>query len=161
MADSMLVSTRRMAGALAVMGFAIGACSKGGTSPAPAPAPAAARPASQAVTTAVTPPAPAASLYDDAQATRGEGVYNKNCASCHEKIEYTGAQFKAKWNGRAAFELFDLIRTTMPDDGPGKLPAQEYADIVGYMMKLNGVRPGPTALPTDAAALKAIKIQLP
>ena len=113
--------------------------------------------------TDTTPPAPAArpSLYTAAQAARGEQVYINVCVECHEKLEYTGPDFRVKWNGRAAFDLVDLLRTTMPDSDPGILPAQDYVDVVAYMMKLNGVLVGKTALPLDDAALKTIKIEIP
>jgi mono/diheme cytochrome c family protein len=106
------------------------------------------------------PPAPP-SLYTAEQATRGEKVYANVCVECHEKLEYTGPEFRAKWNNRPVFELFDLLRTTMPDENPGTLTAQEYADVVGYMMKLNGVVPGKTALPVTDEALKKLKIVIP
>lgn len=106
------------------------------------------------------PPAPT-SLYTAEQALRGENVYVNVCVECHEKLEYTGPEFRAKWNNRPAFDLVDLLRTTMPDENPGTLSAQEYADVTGYMMKLNGVLPGKTPMPTDDAALKKLKIVIP
>lgn len=63
--------------------------------------------------------------------------------------------------GASAASLFDLVATTMPDDNPGKLSRQEYADVVAYMMKLNGIPEGPSAFPTDADSLKKLKIVLP
>jgi mono/diheme cytochrome c family protein len=105
--------------------------------------------------------APAASLYTADQAARGEKVYANVCVECHEKLEYTGPEFRAKWNDRPAFELFDLVRSTMPDENPGTLPLQDYADVVAYMMKLNGVPPGKTPLPVDADALKKLRIVIP
>ena len=104
---------------------------------------------------------PAASLYTAAQATRGEQVYRRVCVECHETLEYTGSEFRAKWNGRPAFELFDLLRTTMPEETPGSLTAQQYADVLAYMMKLNAVAPGPAAMPTDDETLKRIKLDIP
>ena len=101
------------------------------------------------------------SLFTETQATRGEAVYQKVCIECHEKLEYTGADFRSKWNNKPVFDLFDLLRSTMPDENPGTLSAQEYIDVVGYMMKLNGVPVGTTPLPTDPALLKKIKIELP
>ena len=103
----------------------------------------------------------APSLYTAEQAARGEKVYANVCVECHEKLEYTGPEFRAKWNNRPAFELFDLVQSTMPDENPGTLPARDYADVLAYMMKLNGVPPGKTPMPTDAAALKALKIVIP
>ena len=107
-----------------------------------------------------TPPAKP-SLFTEAQATRGEAVYQRVCIECHEKLEYTGSDFRTKWNNKPVFDLFDLLRSTMPDENPGTLSNQEYVDVVGYMMKLNGVRAGASPLPTDPAALKKIKIEIP
>lgn len=101
------------------------------------------------------------SLYSEAQAVRGSGVYQRVCIECHEKLEYTGPDFRTKWNNKPVFDLYDLLRSTMPDQNPGTLSNQEYIDVVGYMMKLNGVPAGKTALPADAEALKKIKISLP
>jgi mono/diheme cytochrome c family protein len=109
----------------------------------------------------VPPPPATPSLLTAEQAERGSKVYQKVCAECHELLEYTGGDFRTKWNSRPVFDLFDLIRSTMPDGKPGTLPAQDYADIVAYMMKLNGVTPGKTELPAVADSLKLIKIVLP
>jgi mono/diheme cytochrome c family protein len=111
--------------------------------------------------TAESQTAPKPSLFTEAQASRGEAVYQRSCLECHEKLEYTGADFRTKWNGKPVFDLFDLVRSTMPDEKPGTLSNQEYIDVVGYMMKLNGVPAGSTALPTDPALLKTIKIEIP
>lgn len=95
------------------------------------------------------------------QAARGALVYKNVCVACHEPSEYSTPDFRLKWNGRTVFDLFDLVATTMPDDNPGKLSRQEYADVVAYMMKLNGIPEGPSAFPTDADSLKKLKIVLP
>jgi mono/diheme cytochrome c family protein len=104
---------------------------------------------------------PPASLYTAEQATRGEQVYRRICIECHETLEYTGSEFRAKWNGRPAFELFDLVRSTMPEETPGSLSAQEYADVLAYMMKLNAVAPGAAPMPTNSDALKKLKLDIP
>ena len=103
----------------------------------------------------------APSLYTTEQAARGERVYANVCVECHEKLEYTGPEFRAKWNNRPAFELFDLVRSTMPDENPGTLPTQDYADVLAYMMKLNGVPAGKTPMPVDEETLKKLKIVIP
>jgi mono/diheme cytochrome c family protein len=96
-----------------------------------------------------------------AQATRGKAVYDQVCVSCHETLEYTGPDFRDKWNGRPIFDLYDLMRTTMPDDAPGTLTAQQYIDVVVYMMKLNGVAAGKNELPATADSLKKFKMEIP
>jgi hypothetical protein len=56
------------------------------------------------------------------------------------------------------FDLFELLRTTMPDDNPGGLSAQQYKDIVAYILKTNGIPAGTDSLPGDPEALRLIKI---
>ena len=96
-----------------------------------------------------------------AQATRGKAVYDQICVSCHETLEYTGADFRDKWNGRPIYDLYDLMRTTMPDDAPGTLTPQQYVDVVVYMMKLNGVAAGKNELSFTADSLKKYKMEIP
>ena len=98
-------------------------------------------------------------VYSDAQAVRGESTYRANCTSCHATSAYTGAPFARAWGGRTAFDLFELIRTTMPNDNPGRLSRSEYAEIVAYLFKLNGFPPGEQALPNDDDGLKRIRIE--
>jgi hypothetical protein len=46
----------------------------------------------------------------------------------------------------------------MPNDSPGRLKSEEYADIVAYLLKLNGIPPGPDELPADAEVLRGLRI---
>lgn len=102
--------------------------------------------------------APAPATYTDRQARRGQQVYQRNCLECHTAAAYTGLAFRRAWAGRSPFELWDLIRTTMPQDNPGRLSAAEYADIVAYMLRLNGYPAGEDELPADAERLQALRI---
>jgi mono/diheme cytochrome c family protein len=97
-------------------------------------------------------------VYTDKQAGRGQSTYDKTCVACHATTDYTGDTFRSKYVGGTAFDLFELIRTTMPEDSPGSLTNEQYAEIVAYLFKLNDLPPGTTELPTDKAALKQIKI---
>jgi len=49
----------------------------------------------------------------------------------------------------------------MPNDKPGKLSRGQYADIVAYLLELNGFTAGKTPLPSDDEKLKQIKIPPP
>lgn len=97
--------------------------------------------------------------YTEAQAARGESTYRANCTSCHATSAYVGDAFVRAWESRTAFDLFELIRTTMPNDNPGRLSREEYADIVAYMFKLNRFPPGDRQLPADDEGLKQIRIE--
>jgi hypothetical protein len=99
-----------------------------------------------------------AGVYTDAQARRGEGSYKTNCVSCHSAKEYTGSAFTVAWVSRSAFDLFEQIRTLMPEDNPGILPRQDYVDIVAYLFSMNSYPTGADELPNDDEALKRIRI---
>ena len=121
--------------------------------PQPQPAPAAA------------PAAPAAAssgnfaTYTPTQATRGEQVYREACADCHSSADWTEANFVRIWSGRSVHDLFSQIHDTMPMTAPGSLTRQQYADVIAYMLKLNGVPSGSSEVGTDDASLKAALIR--
>ncbi|MEZ4457203.1 MAG: cytochrome c [Gemmatimonadales bacterium] len=99
-------------------------------------------------------------VYSDEQASRGQSLYRKNCVECHSASAYTGASFRRVWGSRSVYELWEQIRTTMPDDNPGKLSHQEYADVVAYLLKLNKLPAGPADLPGEAEKLKGLMIRV-
>ena len=98
--------------------------------------------------------------YSEAQAARGEAIYRATCASCHTPAAHSGEAFERAWSARSAFELFELVRTTMPYDNPGRLGRQQYADIVAYLLKLNGLPPGAEPLPTGEEGLRRVRIEV-
>ncbi len=118
--------------------------------------------------TAKTAPPPAGAntistlsgVYSDQQAGRGETIYRTTCMACHDNADHTGAAFRQNWETRTAFDLFETIRTTMPNDDPGKLPRDDYANIVAYLFKMNNMPSGKKPLPSDSTALKQIVITL-
>jgi S-disulfanyl-L-cysteine oxidoreductase SoxD len=103
-------------------------------------------------------------VYTTAQSDRGRAAYRMSCASCHgeslagDLAPALSGPFWSIWEGRPVAELFKVIRTTMPADGPESLKPQEYADIVAYLFSVNKFPAGDVELPTDAAALEAIKV---
>ena len=116
---------------------------------------------SETVATAASSGAPVSSLtgvYTQKQAQNGAKTYEKFCSACHTPASHSGPAFQATWNGRTAAELFDYIRTTMPNDNPGKLSHNQYRDLVAYMLQLNGMPAGPHALSTDPKQLEQIRI---
>ncbi|HWP37593.1 MAG TPA: cytochrome c [Gemmatimonadales bacterium] len=95
-------------------------------------------------------------VFTGEQAARGEVTFAQNCAQCHAKSQFTGPAFLKTWNRRSVYEVFDVIRSIMPLDEPGRLTPQQYADVVAYLLRLNNFPPGATELPADAAALRRI-----
>ena len=98
-------------------------------------------------------------VFTAAQAGRGRDVYTNSCANCHMTSAHTGGTFASNWNGKRVSDLYELIHSTMPVDNPGSLTAQQYADVVAYMLQLNGLPAGNTPLAADAAALRKIRIE--
>jgi mono/diheme cytochrome c family protein len=100
-------------------------------------------------------------VFSQKQVERGEGVYRTSCQSCHAKTEYTGDKFKVAWVSKTAFDIFDTIRTQMPEDNPGSLERQEYIDVVVYIFSLNAYPAGANDLAADDDGLKKVRIDNP
>ncbi len=98
------------------------------------------------------------SAYTAQQAARGDTTFHAVCASCHALSQFTGPKFLAAWEGGTAYQLFDLIRTEMPQDNPGSLSLEQYVGVTAYLFQLNGFPSGRRPLPTDAAELRQIRI---
>ncbi len=100
-----------------------------------------------------------------AQAKRG-ALKSGLCVECHgdgfvggPAPELAGADFAAKWEGRSVGDLFDLIRLTMPDNDPGALSREEYADLVAYILAVNKFPAGTGEIGTSLAPLQQIRIR--
>lgn len=98
------------------------------------------------------------SAHSDSQADIGRRWFAASCEACHAVDEVVSADFKAKWGGRTAFDLFEQISRTMPEAEPGSLPRRAYVDIVAYLMKRNGVV-AVAPLADDDSALTATILQ--
>ena len=86
------------------------------------------------------------------QAARGKETAEATCAACHASDmlgdtapALTGDAFIGHWYGAKLTELVDKVET-MPADAPGSLKNEEYADVVAYMLQLNGFPAGQEAL---------------
>jgi mono/diheme cytochrome c family protein len=88
-------------------------------------------------------------FYTSRQATRGDGLFRDNCVSCHSSSEFAGASFQRRWRNRAVGDIYEFVLYSMPDDNPGGLPEQTYADIVAYMLSMNDFPAGDAELPTS------------
>jgi hypothetical protein len=73
----------------------------------------------------------------------------------------SNADFRVKWNTRFVFDLFDRIRSTMPESDPGSLTRAQYVDVVAYIVKLNGITAGTVELADDEAAMKKLTLPFP
>lgn len=102
-----------------------------------------------------------AGVYSAEQADRGVELYKRKCASCHAPNRFTDDLFYTSFAGKPLWEMFDVISDTMPEDDPGGMKAEEYADVIAYLLKLNGFPTGATDLPTSKDALSAILMEKP
>lgn len=102
--------------------------------------------------------------YTNAQADRGETLFEKHCAECHgEDLKggliggppLRGLAFEGKYmyEGAQAGVLFDFMSTAMPPDSPGRYSATQYADMLAYILKRNGFQAGGAELPSDSDTL--------
>jgi hypothetical protein len=97
-------------------------------------------------------------VFTAEQATRGESTFASVCLSCHTIEEQTGAAFSKKWVGFPLWDLYDYVATSMPQSDPGTLSPGEYAQVVAYLLKINGMPAGKEEIVSDTVALKSIKV---
>lgn len=108
-------------------------------------------------------------IYTEAQAKRGEKVYADACASCHgddlsgggQTPALAGKEFDGDWNDLAMSDLFDRTRLSMPADKPGSLTPAQTAEVIAFLLSKGSYPAGQAELPSDPAALKAIKFVSP
>jgi mono/diheme cytochrome c family protein len=100
-------------------------------------------------------------VYSEAQAERGRKVFEAKCGICHDTGRFTGDEFIKHWSGQPLNALFDTMRTTMPEDNPGSLPAQQYADLVSYLLQLNKFPTGPDELEAAEDAMRGVRMEAP
>ncbi len=98
------------------------------------------------------------SVYTEEQARRGEELMEDVCGACHMADWFTGT-FLQSWAGTKVSALYEVIRTTMPEDRPGALKRQQYADVLAYIFELNGLPPGQDELAATKGALGEILIE--
>ena len=97
-------------------------------------------------------------VFTSAQADRGQETAQAVCFACHSQSEWTNPMFIRVWSGRPIHQMWENLRMTMPYDSPGRLSAQEYSDVVAYMLELNGAPAGDTELPANADGLMQITV---
>ena len=108
-------------------------------------------------------------VYTVEQADRGRRLYVRDCAECHGATltgaeggsELVGAAFLGRWEKKSVGELFELIRTTMPDSAPGSLSERQYLDLLAYVLKENALPAGKEELAPGLEALKALGLSKP
>lgn len=105
-------------------------------------------------------------VYTDAQATRGEQVYQDECTFCHLDDLMGDAfatpliddAFTFRWDGSSVGDLMTVIQVTMPADRPQTLSDEAVADVIAFLLKMNEYPAGDEELAADQAALEDIAI---
>lgn len=106
-------------------------------------------------------------VYTEAQAKRGEALFEQNCISCHgpalegdgEAPPLSGGELFWTWNGKPLTALFDKIHKEMPHNRPGTLSPEASADLLAHVLHFNKFPAGETELPHDAGALNQIRYE--
>jgi mono/diheme cytochrome c family protein len=98
------------------------------------------------------------------QVALGRAVYLVHCAKCHggNGEGAIGRTLVAPWDPlagyRTADELYVFVSRVMPFDDPGSLKAQEYWDVIAFLLNANGVLPrGTQVTPDNAGGIKTTK----
>ncbi len=97
--------------------------------------------------------------FTAAQVAAGKTAYNSNCAVCHGSTLTNGTfgtplggeYFVKMWRGRSVGALLEKSVKTMPPAAPGSLKPGVYADLVAYVLEMNGAKAGSVALGAGAA----------
>lgn len=81
-------------------------------------------------------------VYSQEQAQRGEQLFGEACMVCHQPEEFADGGYMDGWSGMNVNDMVEFIRSTMPEDNPGRLKRQEYIDIVAFLFRQNGLPAG-------------------
>jgi mono/diheme cytochrome c family protein len=108
-------------------------------------------------------------VYTQDQAKQGHDLYSQHCAVCHgsnleggeEAPALAGGDFISNWNGLTVGDLFERIRTTMPQNKPQSLSREVDASILAFVLSSNKFPPGQTELSSQTEQLKLIRIEAP
>jgi alcohol dehydrogenase (cytochrome c) len=111
-------------------------------------------------------------LFTTQQALQGKMLYAMRCAGCHGNQLQGGAAgalagpaFAAAWSvhgfagdwAKSKLTVDDLdfiIRTTMPKDAPGKMSAEDYTEVLAFILQENGYKSGLTPLRAGSLLMK-------
>jgi len=157
--------TRRMQDAGAILAFTYVGEGTGAETGEPRPVSRAPKPSAEPKLPVMTDGIPA--QFTTAQAAAGKTAYNSNCAVCHGSTmtngtfgtPLAGEYFKNMWHGRSLRAFYDRAVKTMPPAAPASLPKETYADIVAYILELNGFKSGNSALPAGGEGLDKMAIR--
>ena len=99
-------------------------------------------------------------VYTEQQAARGAITFSASCARCHssepnggeEGRRLAGDHFWQSFRESTVDHLLDFVSKNMPNGAGGTLSANNYADVVAYILSRNGLPAGSAELTKDSAA---------
>lgn len=100
------------------------------------------------------------------QVAEGKTAYDSYCAVCHGSTltngtfgtPLAGEYFQNQWHGRTVAAFYEKSKT-MPPAAPASLPDRSYANIVAYMLEVNGFQASGAALPAGGDGLRQMRIR--
>ena len=104
-------------------------------------------------------------VYTDAQAQRGQKVYEANCVTCHlpeldgsanpdagaRGAPLVGTRFVQDFGESRVSALFNKMKRDMPSGRPGALTDQEYLDATAFVLQRNKFPAGAVELTEETA----------
>ena len=108
-------------------------------------------------------------IYTLGQAARGQQVYNRECTICHGRrltggeggTALVGSAFLNHWGDKPLADLEIKTRTTMPVVNPNGLSANDYNQVMAFILLNNGYVFGDVPFDRKNASLKHIDIKPP
>jgi mono/diheme cytochrome c family protein len=81
-------------------------------------------------------------VYSDAQATRGQQIYQQQCVTCHGAAldgvvgpPLAGDGFLSVWSARTIADLVNKIEQTMPPGQPGSVSRPQAIDLAAFILR--------------------------
>lgn len=92
-------------------------------------------------------------VYSDAQATRGQQLYQKLCVNCHGAAldgvigpPLAGDAFLSMWSAQPLGDLVNKIEQTMPPGQPASVSRPQAIDLTAFILRSGKFPAGPSDL---------------
>lgn len=92
------------------------------------------RPGAMAMAVLVTSALWGGAIAWGGQVETGQGIFKEECARCHGPMgQGTKRTTRALQGEKSPFQLFELVKRSMPDDDPGSCTDDEYRKVAAYI----------------------------
>ena len=100
----------------------------------------------------------AVGFYSLEQAVRGREAFRRVCGECHKTSDFRGRDFEWEWRRQTVWKFYIRLTMTMPEDDPGTLRPQTYADVIAYILQINDYASGTVELVPTAESMDVIPL---